>query len=62
MDQNNNLFVLSERASMWTKGFPPITLKINLWTNLDQLPLFWNFVEYISLASCLSTSSLISLL
>ena len=36
---------------------PPITSKISLWTHLDQLPIFWNFVEFFSLASCLSSSS-----
>ena len=35
-------------------------LKISLWTRLDQLPMSWNFVEFICLASCLSSSSLIS--
>ena len=38
----------------------PSYFKISLLTHLDQLPMFWNFVEYISLASCLLSSSLIS--
>ena len=37
---------------------PPASSKIRLWTRLYQLPMFWNFVEYISLASCLSSLSL----
>ena len=38
----------------------PTTSKINLWIPLDQLPMFWTFADFVSLASCLSKLSLIS--
>ena len=58
--KNNTLIVPHERTSMWTTGFPPATSRISLWTRLDQFLMSGIFVVYISLASCLSSSSLIS--
>ena len=60
VDQNSTLITPLQRSLMWTIWFPETTSKIIFWTHLDQLPMFWSFVEYFSLASCLSSSSLIS--